>query len=117
MSLDVKAYAKFRWEVFHLDNTHCRNPKCERLNPTWLSLHHIKYRSQGGSDTPENTITLCRSCDHAVHHGYGKGAERLTGRQFMLKILDDLIDDPGYRWHEVHKELRRRYTNDRPSLS
>lgn len=32
-----------------------------------LHLHHVKYRSSGGSDTPDNLITLCME-HHAEMH-------------------------------------------------
>ena len=36
--------------------------------PGGLQIHHAVKRSQGGSDFPENLITLCWKC-HAVAHG------------------------------------------------
>lgn len=32
-------------------------------------VHHIVYRSRGGTDDPENLITLCTRCHTAVHDG------------------------------------------------
>jgi 5-methylcytosine-specific restriction endonuclease McrA len=32
-------------------------------------IHHRKPRSRGGSDVPENLITLCGRCHTAVHAG------------------------------------------------
>ncbi len=34
-----------------------------------LQMHHIKPRSQGGDNTENNLLTLCRECHYAVHHG------------------------------------------------
>jgi len=34
-----------------------------------LEVHHIKYRSQGGSDAPENLITLCSKHHKQLHNG------------------------------------------------
>lgn len=34
-----------------------------------LEVHHIIYRSQGGSDEAENLITLCHICHKALHDG------------------------------------------------
>ena len=34
-----------------------------------LEVHHIIFRSQGGSDESENLITLCRTCHKALHEG------------------------------------------------
>ena len=34
-----------------------------------LEVHHIIYRSQGGSDEEDNLITLCHTCHKALHSG------------------------------------------------
>lgn len=34
-----------------------------------LDVHHIIYRNQGGSDEPENLITLCHTCHKKLHAG------------------------------------------------
>lgn len=36
---------------------------------TKLEVHHIIYRSNGGSDDPGNLITLCHTCHKALHDG------------------------------------------------
>ena len=32
-----------------------------------LHVHHIRFRSSGGSDSPDNLITLCRTCHNNLH--------------------------------------------------
>jgi 5-methylcytosine-specific restriction endonuclease McrA len=51
----------------------CQVPGCSRAA---VHAHHIKPRSQGGSDDPENLISLC-----AAHHLHGihGGRMRVTG--------------------------------------
>lgn len=34
-----------------------------------LELHHIEHHEHGGSNTPENLITLCNVCHDSVHRG------------------------------------------------
>lgn len=34
-----------------------------------LQIHHLVPRGQGGSDFPDNLVTLCSTC-HAQIHGY-----------------------------------------------
>jgi 5-methylcytosine-specific restriction endonuclease McrA len=41
--------------------------KCEVCSFEAVDLHHIIYRSQGGSDGVENIIALCRDCHNAAH--------------------------------------------------
>lgn len=36
---------------------------------TKLEVHHIKFRSNGGTNTPFNLITLCSTCHKALHSG------------------------------------------------
>lgn len=37
-------------------------------------IHHIVYRSQGGSDEPENLVWLCNLCHLASHGGRPTGS-------------------------------------------
>lgn len=110
----VKAFQQM---ILALDHGRCRNPNCigSSYERGILSAHHIKLKSHGVDHSAENGILLCKGCDHAVHHGHGKRDERLSAREFMLQILNDLVDDPEYRWHAAHQVLRDRYetTNER----
>jgi 5-methylcytosine-specific restriction endonuclease McrA len=54
-------------KVFIRDGWKCVNPSCrsrENLTP-----HHIKYKSKGGPDSPENLVTLCIFCHNSLHDG------------------------------------------------
>ena len=55
------------------DKHFCQVPGCSRAA---VHAHHIKPRSQGGSDDPSNLISLC-----AAHHLHGihGGRMRVTG--------------------------------------
>jgi len=55
------------------DKHRCQVPGCSR---TSVHAHHIIPRSQGGTDDPENLVSLC-----AAHHLYGihGGRMRVTG--------------------------------------
>ncbi len=44
---------------------HCKGKSKDKH----LQCHHIVFRSDGGPDTPENLITLCRTCHQALHAG------------------------------------------------
>lgn len=108
----------FREQIIALDGGRCRNPHClgGSFSRHQLSVHHIIYKSHGGQDVPENAITLCRDCDFAVHNGHGKGSIRLSGRRFMLSMLEMLLaanlkSGSDYRWMKVHEELRLRYAS------
>jgi 5-methylcytosine-specific restriction endonuclease McrA len=55
---DNSEYEKLKKEILIRDGYRCR--LC--LSFCNLDVDHIKKRSQGGSDTPDNLRTLCRAC-------------------------------------------------------
>jgi hypothetical protein len=70
---DAKVPARHR--VFARDGWRCAAPGCTSMQN--LHDHHVRFRSAGGSDAPENRVTLC-----AFHHlrGVHAGRVRCTGR-------------------------------------
>lgn len=73
-----------------------------------LEVHHIIFRSQGGSDESENLITLCHTCHYNLHHGkiklklQGKAKGQLkyatqmnSIRCQLLKAYSDAIETFG----------------------
>ncbi|MBT8451497.1 MAG: HNH endonuclease [Deltaproteobacteria bacterium] len=59
-----------KWEqIYRRDRYRCTNPVCHNRN---ITLHHVKYRANGGTDTPENLTTPCAFC-----HLEGEHAGRL----------------------------------------
>ena len=59
---NVKAYVRYR------DGYKCQVCKGES-GSDMLHVHHIVFRSQGGTDNPSNLITLCETCHKAIHDG------------------------------------------------
>ena len=70
---NVKAYVKAR------DGFRCRS--CGSRDH--LEVHLIRQRKDGGSDSPDNLITLCHECHRAWHEGK---KDRVT-----------LSEDPGFK--------------------
>lgn len=65
---NVKAY------VLHRDGYQCQNCKNKKGK---LCVHHIIFRSNGGTDIPSNLITLCEFCHDKLHKGiFGIKGER-----------------------------------------
>lgn len=73
-----------------------------------LEVHHIIFRSQGGSDEADNLITLCHTCHKALHDGKinpdfkGKKKGQLkyatqmnSIRKQLLRIYPDAIETFG----------------------
>jgi len=54
--------------VINRDNYTCQYCKGKHKDSK-LEVHHIVYRSQGGSDEASNLITLCHTCHKALHNG------------------------------------------------
>lgn len=54
--------------VLNRDNYTCQSCK-GKYKDSKLEVHHIIYRSQGGSDEESNLITLCHTCHKALHSG------------------------------------------------
>ena len=57
---NVKAY------VLHRDRYQCQ--KC-KIKKGKLHVHHIVFRSNGGTNTTSNLITLCEDCHDRLHNG------------------------------------------------
>jgi len=57
------------WKIFERDRWRCQAPGCSSRRR--LEAHHIIFRSQNGSDDPDNLITLCHGHHRrGIHEGY-----------------------------------------------
>jgi 5-methylcytosine-specific restriction endonuclease McrA len=63
---------RVRREVLARDQHRCRAPGCNRTR--FLEVHHFSPRSRGGTNQPENLITLCGSCHRLWHEKGGNPA-------------------------------------------
>ncbi|MDD5051087.1 MAG: HNH endonuclease [Candidatus Pacebacteria bacterium] len=43
---------------------------CEQCGARAVDIHHIKHRSQGGTDEADNLTALCRECHERIHCGH-----------------------------------------------
>ncbi len=57
---NVKAY------VLHRDGYQCHKCKTKKGK---MHVHHVVFRSNGGTDSPENLIVLCSDCHDKLHKG------------------------------------------------
>ena len=62
--LKGKPYKDLQKRVLERDDFTCRD--CGHY--TQAPPHHIKFRSQGGSDVAENLTTLCIKCHDILHN-------------------------------------------------
>ena len=59
-------YSSRRSAILHRDNYTCQC--CGKKNCR-LEVHHIIFRSNGGTDDERNLITLCEDCHKKIHKG------------------------------------------------
>ena len=63
LRLSPEEYGKLKVHVANRDGWKCQH--CGTRNH--LHVHHIVYRSEGGTDTSDNLVTLCVFCHDGVH--------------------------------------------------
>jgi hypothetical protein len=56
-----------RRAVLRRDGACCRLPGCRHA--TFVDVHHLVPRAEGGGHTPENLVTLCSAHHRAIHRG------------------------------------------------
>ncbi len=94
--------------VLNRDNYTCQHCKGKHKDSK-LEVHHIVFRSQGGSDEESNLITLCHTCHKNLHSG--KINPKLSGktkgtlkyatqmnsiRKQLFRLYPDAIETFGY---------------------
>ena len=111
------------------DRYQCQH--CKRKN-TQLEAHHIIYTSQGGKDTLDNLITLCKRCHKKVHKNkilldtsgvsgfLDQIAQRtMQGKTYMYEILAEIAPISkvfGYQTSSYRKSLELAKTHDSDAL-
>ncbi len=108
-------FANTKAYVLHRDNYKCQY--CKNKNKgSKLEVHHIIFKRNGGSDEPENLITLCKTCHDKLHdgkivlklngkkNGQLKHATQMNSiRQQLLKLLPEAEETFGF----ITKEYRQ----------
>lgn len=91
---NVKAY------VLHRDGYQCQ--KC-KTNKGKLHVHHVTFRSNGGTDTPSNLITLCEDCHEKLHNGEFeiKGVKSKTKHATEVSIVKSQLKNQFGRFEET----------------
>ena len=94
---------------------------------TRLEVHHIVFRSQGGSDDLDNLITLCKKCHHDLHKGEIKlrakrkkklslkhATQMSTIRCMLLRHYPKAIETFGYvtKANREQSKLNKEHYND-----
>ena len=107
-------YSSRREAVLHRDNYTCQ---CCGKKHVKLEVHHIIFRSMGGTDDERNLITLCEKCHKAIHDGIlilTKKPKKLNLkyatqmsiiRSQLLKIYPNAIETFGFVTKENRNNL------------
>ncbi len=80
-----------KWEqIYRRDRYRCTSPVCHNRNVT---LHHVRYRANGGTDAPENLTSPCPFCHLEGEHAGrlkilppGNNPTWLLGRHPIIKV-------------------------------
>ena len=109
-------YSSRRSAILHRDNYTCQC--CGKKNCR-LDVHHIKFKSNGGTDDEENLITLCEDCHKGVHAGTivlnkkpkkSKSLKHATHmsiiRSRLLREYPDAIETFGFVTSENRNHLK-----------
>jgi len=82
----LKDYYNVKQYILHRDNYKCQ--KCKKSNLK-LHVHHIVFRSKGGTNEPSNLICLCDGCHDKLHKGMFtiKGSKSKTKYATEMNIL------------------------------
>ena len=109
-------YSSRRSAILRRDNYTCQC--CGKKNCR-LEVHHIKFKSDGGTDDEENLITLCEDCHKGVHTGTvtlnrkpkkSKNLKYATHmsiiRSWLLKEYPNAIETFGFVTSENRNHLK-----------
>jgi hypothetical protein len=77
-----------RRAVLRRDERRCRVAGCR--NATFLDLHHIRPRSEGGRHSADNLVTLCAAHHRALH----RGELRSAGHASDFRVLPSALEAP-----------------------
>jgi len=97
--------------VLHRDSHKCQNPNCKNKDKEQiLQIHHIKYRSMGGTDSQSNLITLCNKCHTSPNHKKGKFLYDWCNKSKKVRGFKDATFMSVVRWYLIN-QLKDKYSN------
>jgi 5-methylcytosine-specific restriction endonuclease McrA len=67
LRLDATSYRELHRQILERDGWRCQ--MCGGMQH--LQVHHLKPRSQSGSDVEQNLVTLCLGCHERAHRRPG----------------------------------------------
>lgn len=84
-----RKYGFYNTKAYVLSRDAHRCQKCKKSGNIKLHVHHIVFKSNGGSDSPDNLITLCDSCHEKLHSSKDAQKESSKFSSFVKKNTKD----------------------------
>jgi len=85
---------RIRREVLVRDRHRCRRKGCNHTR--FLEIHHIIPRSEGGTNDPENLVTLCSGCHELWHVLEQRNREGIqqdgNSRGMLTEVQEELVN-------------------------
>jgi hypothetical protein len=97
-----------RRKVMRRDHARCRVPGCRLA--TWVDVHHIQLRSEGGDHDEENLIVLCEAHHSAIHEGRLIAEGRASSLTFLHADGSDYAASMAPSRGDVFAETFQRLT-------
>lgn len=97
--------------VLHRDNHKCQKCKGKSKDKV-LQVHHIRGKKEGATDSPEEIMTVCKTCHSKHHKGIGlipvKDIKDFKPETFMSTVRWKLVDilECGYTYGYITKHNR-----------
>jgi hypothetical protein len=103
-----------RKQILQRDSNKCQ--KCGRISESGQDVHHIIFVVDGGTDDPNNLITLCHAC-HEEWHFLARHMKQLEFRTWLdlpplsvvLTIYTDQRDNAKLTLQEYSEMVRRNW--------
>jgi len=89
---------RIRREVLTRDRHRCQSPGCQSTH--FLEIHHRTPRARGGTNDPDNLITLCSSCHAQAHRGGAMIKEPASGYLGLRSSNPEMSWRLSSKWKE-----------------
>lgn len=80
IKLSQKKYKELKQKVLE------RDKYCVLCGAVPTDLHHVKYRSQGGDDSENNCVMLCKDCHDNKAHGVNNRKIRKELEEYLSVV-------------------------------
>ncbi len=99
----LKGYYNSKAYVLARDGHRCQSGRRVK-HAEKLRVHHLQYRSQGGSDAPDNSVTLCEICHESLHKGEYSLRQKGSKRKHptAMGVIQGVLRRSGWEFEEVY---------------